>query len=228
MDSFEWNKVFAAVLVAGIVASFSGFLASQFVSPEEVTAHGPEAEGTAGPSSAEPAGPEPILALLAAADPARGQKLFRACASCHSVESGGPDGVGPNLWNVLTRGVATADGYSYSGALVEAAGDSWEYAELNEFIWKPKAYAPGTKMNYIGLKKPEDRAAIVAYLRTLSDNPPAMPSESEIAAETAASQPAEVDGEGIEVEIVEEPEDLETMVPPATHQDDTAPAKEAQ
>ncbi|MEM7618782.1 MAG: cytochrome c family protein, partial [Pseudomonadota bacterium] len=149
--------------------------------------------------------PEPILALIADADIARGQKLSKACAACHSFDQGGANGVGPNLYSIVGAKKQNVAGFSYSGVLNQNGEEQWGYEALNKFLWKPKKYAPGTKMNYIGLKKPEDRAAMIAWLRTLSSSPKALPSDSAIAAEEAELSPPEaVEEEEVIEEFVEE------------------------
>ena len=194
MNSFEFNKIFAAVLCAGIVAMLGGFVAKKLVKPEKLKEDAVFIEGTvvasAGPAK-EPM-PEPILHLIATADIAKGEKLFKACAACHSFEKGGPNKVGPGLWNVVGAQVATHAGFSYSDALREHGG-AWSYEELNAFLWKPKKYIPGTKMNYIGKRKPQDRADLIAWLRTKNDSVPALPSASAIAAEKARFAPEEAE-----------------------------------
>ncbi len=193
MNNMEFNKIFAAVLLAGIIAMFSGFVANKLVHPKDLKEDAVAVEGgavVAGAGPAVEATAEPILALLADADLDKGLKLTKACAACHSFDQGGPNGVGPNLYGVVGANKQAHAGYSYSGSLNEQGGNVWTYAELNKFLWKPKKYAAGTKMNYIGLKKPEDRAAIIAYLRSLSANPIALPSAAEIAAEAPAEKPA--------------------------------------
>lgn len=187
MGGMEFNKVFAAILVAGIIAMLSGFIAKKLTHPHELKENAFKIEGVevagAGPQKEKLA--EPILAMIATADIARGQKLSKACAACHSFDNGGPNGVGPGLWNVVGVKKQVHAGYTYSGVLNANGEDFWTYAALNKFLWKPKKYAPGTKMNYVGIKKPEDRAAMVAYLRTLSPSPKPLPSATEIAAEQA-------------------------------------------
>jgi cytochrome c len=89
----------------------------------------------------------------------------------------------------MGRAKDSVSGYAYSGALKQAGDPTWTYASLNKFLWKPKAYASGTKMNYLGVKKPEDRAALIAYLRSLSDSPKALPTDEQIAAEAAVLAP---------------------------------------
>jgi cytochrome c len=141
--------------------------------------------GAAGPAPMA----EPVLQLIAAADVARGEKLSKACAACHSFNPGGANGVGPNLNGVVGGPKNHAAGFAYSGMLQSQGGNTWTYAELNKFLWKPKAYAPGTKMNFIGIKKPEDRAAVIAWLRTQAGSPKGLPSAGEIAAEAAELTP---------------------------------------
>lgn len=113
--------------------------------------------------------------LLAAASPDAGQTLFsRRCTSCHTIESGGANKVGPNLWNRVGGAKAGADGYAYSGTLSDMGGE-WSFDDLNAFLTNPKAFVAGTKMNFAGLRKPEDRAAIVAYMRLQADSPIPLP-----------------------------------------------------
>lgn len=186
MSSIEGNKIFAAILVAGIVASLSGFTTEKLFGTGHGSSDAHAVEMAAGTTEHEaapkPMSAEPILALIASADPERGKKLSRACASCHSFNNGGGNSTGPNLWNVVNRAKAGKDGFSYSDAMTQAGGD-WSYAELNKFLWKPKKYIKGTKMNFVGIKKPADRAAMVAWLRTLSDAPAALPSAGDITGE---------------------------------------------
>lgn len=195
MGGMEFNKIFAAVLVAGVVAGLGGFVAKAVIHPHTPDAEHfaykvEEMEGSAGGGAAAAAMAEPILAMLATADASRGEKIAKACAACHTFNDGGADGVGPNLYNVLGGPKDHRPAFAYSGALLEHGGTTWNYAELNKFLWKPKAYAPGTKMSYVGLKKPDDRAAVIAYLRSLSGSPKGFPSAGEISAEEAELAPA--------------------------------------
>lgn len=203
MGGMEFNKIFAAILVAGIIACLGGFIARQLVHPHHLEAdhfaYNVEEMQTAGAGGAAAvAMPEPILAMIATADAAKGEKVAKACAACHTFNQGGPDGVGPNLYNVLGGPKDHRPGFAYSGALLEHGGATWTYAELNKFLWKPKAYAPGTKMSFVGLKKPEDRAAVIAYLRTLSGSPKAPPGAGEISAEEAELKPAAAEAPAVD------------------------------
>lgn len=190
--NMEFNKIFAAVLVAGITASFSGFVAYSAIHPKKLVENAYPIDGVAEAGStvvAVPAGPEPILALMATADVARGEQAARACAACHTFNKGGAQGIGPNLYDVVNGGKAHVPGFAYSNGLKAAEG-SWSYESLNHFLWKPKSYISDTKMNFVGLRKAEDRAAVIAWLRTLSASPAALPSATQIAAEAAKTEQA--------------------------------------
>lgn len=176
----ELNKIFAAILVAGIIASLSGFIADQLMHEHELEENAVKIEGvetaSSGHGEAKPAGPESINALLAAADIEKGKKLSKACAACHNFDKGGSNGVGPALYGVVGRPKGTAPGFAYSSDMISHGGE-WSYEELNHFLWKPKAFIAGTKMNFIGIKKTEDRAALIAWLRSLADSPAPLPAE---------------------------------------------------
>ncbi|MFK7839414.1 MAG: cytochrome c family protein [Bdellovibrionales bacterium] len=190
MSSFEFNKLFAAILVAGLTAMLSGFVADKLVHPEKLKKDAVAIDGgavdTGGPKVEKKA--EPILHLIATADVARGEKLSKACAACHSFDNGGPNKVGPNLWKAMGENIGGKAGFGYSTAMSEFGG-KWGYVEMNQFLWKPKKYMPGTKMNYNGIKKPEDRAAMIAWLRTLGSASKPLPSQADIDAELALLAP---------------------------------------
>lgn len=175
--NLETNKIFAAVLIAGIFAYLAGFIAN-LIYPEDVLTEQayvidvPEVAAT--PADAGPVGPDPIDALLADADIAAGERLFRSCAACHTFEEGGAHGIGPNLWNVVGKAKGTKGGFAYSDALTNEGG-IWDYEDLNQFLYNPKNALPGTKMNYIGMKRDANRVDIIAWLRSLSDSPHPLP-----------------------------------------------------
>ena len=178
MDSLEINKIVGAILTASVIAMMTGFVANiifQQQHPEELAYS--IAPGEAGESVAEKAAPtlEPVGPLLADADPASGQKAAKKCAACHTFDEGGAKKIGPNLWDIVNRTVASTEGYSYSGALQEKASDVWSYENLNAFLAKPKDWAPGTKMSFAGIKKVGDRANLILYMRSLSGAPAALP-----------------------------------------------------
>lgn len=182
--SFEFNKILGAVVFAMLVAYAAGFVAKESVHAEE----GSEkiafpveglklAEATPAGGAAAPAAPqaEPINALLAAADVGAGQKTSRACTACHSFEKGGANKVGPALWGVVERVVASIDGFAYSEGMKSHHDRKWTYDELNQFLFAPKAHVPGTKMAFAGVKDTKERANLIAYLRSLADTPVALP-----------------------------------------------------
>jgi len=214
MNNMEFNKIFAAILVAGIIASLAGFISRELIHPHELAEDAIFVEGAISVAGidAGPQLPEPILAMIATADIARGERLSRACAACHTFHEGGADtGAGPNLWNVVNQTIANNPGFAYSNAMAELGG-VWDYNALNHFLWRPRAYVPGTKMNFIGLRNPEDRVAMIAWLRSLSGAPAPLPTAAEISAEEAelAPPPAE--------EAAEEPAVGETDQPDNTAQ----------
>lgn len=191
MNSFEFNKIFAALLTAGIIAMLGGFVANLLVHPEMLAEDAVPVEGVAGGgggAAAGPTGPGPIMELLATADIAKGEKLSKACAACHDFSAGGPNKVGPNLHGILGVTIGKhAAGFAYSTAMAEHGG-VWDYSALNHFLYKPKDYVPGTKMNFAGFKKDQDRADIIAWLRTQGSSM-GLPSAAQIAAEKAELAP---------------------------------------
>ncbi len=189
MNNMKFNMIFAALLCAGLIAMFSGFIAKSLSHPTRLAedAVKVEAAESTGGGAPKVALPEPILGLIAAADAERGKAVAKACAACHTFDQGGANGVGPNLYDLIGRKKESHAGFAYSGTLAKQGGDTWTYLELNKFIWKPKAYDPGTKMAFIGIKKPEDRTALMAYLKTLGTH--AAPTQSEIDAEAKELAP---------------------------------------
>lgn len=212
MSSTQANKIFGAILLAGVIAMGTGFLSQLLVHPHELEEAAYVVEGVE--RAAE--GPaetviETILPLLASADVAKGERLSRQCASCHSFNEGGPNRVGPNLWNIVASDKARNEAFNYSSALAGMEGD-WDYSSLNQFLYKPREYVVGTKMSYAGLSKVEDRANLVAWLRTLASSPAPLPTQEEIEAATASpegegegeTEAAETAGDVAETETVED------------------------
>jgi len=177
MDSMEINKAVAAVLVSGIAFMVSGLIGEALVhttrpakpaiaieTPEPVAATPKEEEK-----------PTPIGPLLASADPAAGEALVKKlCAVCHTFNEGGKPGVGPNLYGVVMGPHAHEQDFAYSPSLKGKAGN-WDYESLNAWLKKPASYAPGTKMAFAGINSDKQRADVIAYLRTLSQNPTPLP-----------------------------------------------------
>ena len=106
---------------------------------------------------------------------ARGEKVAKKCSACHDVKDGGPHKIGPNLWDIVGKPIASREGFAYSEALTALSDKTWNFETLDAYLTKPKAFAPGTKMSFAGLRKPEDRAALLRYLRELSDRPVPLP-----------------------------------------------------
>ncbi len=195
MDSFELNKLLGGLLGA-VFVMFSVSLASDaiFASPAPQTpgyaieVAEPE-EGASGPAEPEV---ESIAVRLASVDLAKGQSLYGRCVACHTPDNGGANKVGPNLWDIVNRPIATHEGFAYSGAMREFSEGGtvvWDYDHLDHFIAAPKGLIRGTVMGFAGLKNPQDRADIIAYLHTLSDNPAPLP-EVETDAAAAPEEPA--------------------------------------
>ena len=177
-DPLMINKVAAAVLTAGLIAMTAGFISSFVYHPSTPAENAfviEVQEGAGGAAPAEETGPEPIVPLWPPADIGKGEKLTKKCASCHKFEKGGANGVGPGLYGVVGSAKGTHAGYTkYSDGLKEMGGE-WTYEDLNHFLYKPKDFISGTAMSFNGLKKTQDRADLIAYLRTLSDNPVPLP-----------------------------------------------------
>ncbi len=195
MDSFEFNKLIGALLGAVfVVFSISLISDSIFAAPV------PEKEGfiieaaDAEAGTAEQAAPaESIAVLLVSADADAGAAVFKKCGACHTADSGGPNKVGPNLWNIVNRPVASHEGFSYSAAMKAFAegGTVWDYDHLDHFLASPKGLVKGTAMGFAGVKKPEERANLIAYLRTLSDSPAPLPEAAAPQAENASAPAGE-------------------------------------
>ena len=175
MDSLEGNKIAAAVLLAGMAFVGSGLIGSYLVHPESLRESVIKID-MPNPASAAPAPEEPIAALLVSADAGRGEADVKGlgCVACHSFNEGGKAGVGPNLYGVVGAPHGHMEGYAYSAALKAKAGP-WTYDELNEWLTKPSAYAPGTKMSYAGIADPKKRADVIDYLHSLSHTPIPLP-----------------------------------------------------
>lgn len=164
------NKIFAAILIAGIVGMVAGLTAEAVYHVPKLKQDAFPVAGVATtPAGGAPAAPaviDPVAPLMAKASADNGSKLAKVCTACHSLDKGGPNKVGPVLWGVFGRARGTAPGYDYSDA-VKSKGGSWDAEELNKFLAGPRNYIPGTKMGFAGFPKAQDRADVIKYLQTL-------------------------------------------------------------
>ena len=179
MDSFEINKIIAAVLMVALLVIGIGKLSDIifYVKKPEKPGYVVEIEQEAiTTTTSETVAEEKvnISALMALGTVAEGEKIFKKCAACHSINKGGKNNIGPALYNVVGRKIGGMDNYKYSKALA-AYGKEWNFEELNGFLIKPAKWIKGTKMAYAGLRKEKDRASVIKYLNQNSDNPKPLP-----------------------------------------------------
>lgn len=172
MNTFEINKIIMSVLLALMIMKAGDIIADKLVHPVYLKKNIYIVEGVSQTEThtAEKKEEklEPIEPLLASANVENGQKLAKQCLQCHSFEKGGPNKTGPDLWNISKRGVAKAPNYAYSTAMQKKGGE-WTPENLNAFLYQPRTFVPGTKMSFAGLKKPQERADVIAYLETLKE-----------------------------------------------------------
>jgi cytochrome c len=191
----RFNTIAGWALFAGIVALGTSIVSGEIFHaerPEKMgyPIEGVEIEGASG----EPA--KPIEFYLASADPAAGEQVFKKCAACHNADKGGPNALGPNLWGTLGKPHGHVAGFAYSDALKGVPG-SWDWKSMDAWLSNPKKYAPGTKMTFAGLGKPEERANLIAFLNARSDSPLPMPAApAEVADDAAAGKPGAGTGDG--------------------------------
>lgn len=190
MDSFELNKIMGAVLGTCLVLLSLNIAANAIFAPHKPAKPGfeiavPE-QVAGGAEAAKPEPAEPIAVRLASADPKRGATVVKQCASCHSFEKGGPNKVGPNLYDIINDEKGHGrNGFNFSAGM-KAAGGKWTYDDLDHFLTNPKAFIKGTSMGYAGLARPGARADVISYLRSLSDNPAPLPTAAEAPAPSKA------------------------------------------
>lgn len=185
MDSFELNKIAGALLGVSLFVMVANVVAGAVFTPGKLAVPGydlpaPEEAPAAGAPTADAGAPaEPLPIRLASADATRGQAVSRQCVSCHNFEKGAGNKIGPILYDVIPRAKGQVAGFAYSAALKERAGkgEAWDFASMDAFILNPKGYLPGTSMGYAGLKDHAKRADLLAYLRSLSDNPAPLPTQ---------------------------------------------------
>jgi len=215
----RFNTIAGWVLFSGIVGLGLSSLSShlfQADKPHRPHEMGYPIEGVVEEGAEE--GPD-LGTLLAAADPAAGEKVFAKCVSCHTINQGGANGIGPNLYGIIDKPVGKhAAGFAYSSDLA-GHGGAWDYATLDAWLHSPKGLVPGTKMSFAGLSKPEDRANVIAYLKANGGGPeypaPAAPAaaEGETAATDAAAAPGDADTAAAGATAAEEPAAAQNAAP---------------
>ena len=176
MDSFEINKIVAALLVVFLVVFGIGKISDIVFHVEKPNTSAykvefAEVDKSTASSSVQTVD---IAALLASGTAEHGQKVFKKCSACHSIKKGGRNNIGPALYNVLGRNMGALEDYKYSKALI-AFGKNWTFDEMNSFLIKPTSYIKGTKMAFAGLKKEKDRASVILYMNANSDSPLDLP-----------------------------------------------------
>ena len=180
MDSFELNKIIAAILMVALLVIGIGKISDIVFHVEKPKTPGYSVEVEQVVSSSSTSAAEVakevvnIAALMAMGDAVSGEKIFKKCAACHSIIKGGKNKIGPALYNVVGRKVGGVVDYKYSKALAEYE-KAWTFEELNGFLLKPSKWIKGTKMAYAGLRKEKDRASVIKYLNQSSDNPQPLP-----------------------------------------------------
>lgn len=200
MNSFELNKIFGAILGTLVFVMGVGFIADEIYRPIEnrgATFLLPEPE--AGESGEAPVVAEidPIAVRMLTASAEAGQSLINRCQSCHDYSPENANRTGPGIYDIVGQEIAHHEGFAYSDVLAEmgAAGEIWDYEHLDGFLASPRTYAPGTKMTFAGLSNPQDRANLIAFLRSLSNDPYPLPEAEAPAADEAATGDDAVAGE---------------------------------
>ncbi|MDC0569471.1 cytochrome c family protein [Candidatus Pelagibacter sp.] len=179
MDSFELNKIIAAILMVALLVIGLGKIADGVfhVKKPKNPGYQVEVENQLTSIKSEPTEVVKkidIAAIMALGDVSSGEKVFKKCAACHSINKGGKNKIGPALYNIVGRAVGGVGDYKYSKALA-SYGKVWTFEELNGFLLKPASYIKGTKMSYAGLRKEKDRASVIKYLNQNSDSPKPLP-----------------------------------------------------
>jgi cytochrome c len=179
MSGFELNKIAGSILLASLIAMVSATVVNILYKPNlhpkqrgyEIAVSNDQNTSNAPPA---PETPLDIPALMKIANADVGEVIVKKCVACHSLDKGGPNKVGPHLWNVIGRAKGSVEGYNYSAAMT-AKGGKWDYEDLFHMLHKPSQFLPGTKMSFAGISKPEDVANVIEYLRLKAHDTPAPP-----------------------------------------------------
>ena len=176
MDSFEINKIIAAILVTILLVFGIGKISDIVfhINKPDIQGYKVELSSSATATQVSTKNQIDISALLALGDIEHGAKVFKKCAACHSINQDGANKIGPKLWGTIFRPVGSITDYKYSKALA-SYGKEWSFEELNGFLIKPSKWIKGNKMGFAGLKKEKDRASVILYLNQNSDNPKPLP-----------------------------------------------------
>ena len=185
----RFNTIAGWVLGAGIVALGASIVAGEMFHSERPEEMGYPIEGVVQEGEGAAEAEKPIAFYLASADPAAGEQVFKKCTACHNADKGGANALGPNLWDVLGEPIGKGKGFPFSPAL-SGVGGTWNWDNMSEWLKSPKKFAPGTKMTFAGLSNPQDRANVIAFLNTHSDNPLPLPEAPAEAAAAPTDQPA--------------------------------------
>ena len=182
MDSFELNKIIAAVLLTALIIIGIGKFTDLLFHVEKPKESAYKIEGledisalaSAAKSETNEIEAVDIKALLAMGDLGHGEKVFKKCSACHMIASNGKNMIGPNLWSVIGRTAGSVSDYKYSKAMI-AYGKEWTFEEMNSYLIKPQAYVKGTKMAFAGLRKEKDRASVILFMNSKSSSPKPLP-----------------------------------------------------
>jgi len=179
MDSFELNKIIAAILIVALLVIGLGKISNLVFKVDKPKIMGFKVEvneniDDSKTKQVKQDEPVNISALLAMGNVKHGETVFKKCTACHSIKAGGGNKIGPALYNVIGRKAGIFPDYKYSKAMIEY-GKNWSFEEMNAYLIKPQAYVKGTKMAFAGLRKEKDRASVILYMNQNSDNPIPLP-----------------------------------------------------
>ncbi|MFL6862215.1 MAG: c-type cytochrome [Allosphingosinicella sp.] len=209
------NTIAGWVLGAGIVALGATIVTGEMFHEERPEKMGYPIEGVELPTDTAAAAEKPAAFYLAAGNAQAGEQVFKKCTACHNADKGGANGTGPNLWGVVGGPIGHhAPGFAYSPALA-GKGGNWSFENLFQWVKSPKDFAPGTKMTFAGLSKPEDRANVIAFLNSHSDSPQPLPAAPAATAAPGAAAPATPNQAPANEQAARQPVPTEAQATPA-------------